>query len=235
MNEYSVIIIDDEQLGIDVLKNYIQRYSQFELLGTFTDPIEALSFLKQHQVDLIFTDIAMPHISGTDLVKLVKTNNKFILVTSYSEYAIESFDLDVVDYLLKPVPFERFAKSIERFESQMSIVSTNTLPQVRPSFFIKEGDEYVKIFVDDIDYIEGMRDYAKIICGKNYYMALKTLKSIEEILQAYNFIRVHRSFIVPLDKILQFTGRYILIDKHQIPVGSSYREPLMKYLNENRL
>lgn len=235
MNKYSVIIIDDEQLGIDVLKNYIQRYSQFELLGTFTDPIKALSFLKEHQVDLVFTDIGMPHISGTDLVKLVKSQNKFILVTSYSEYAIESFDLDIVDYLLKPVPFERFAKSIERFESQMLAVSTNSLSQVRPSFFIKEGDEYVKIFVDDIDYIEGMRDYAKIICGKNYYMVLKTLKSIEEILQAYNFIRVHKSFIVPLDKILQFTGRYILIDKHQIPVGSSYRETLMKYLNDNRL
>lgn len=235
MNQYSVIIIDDEQLGIDVLKNYIQRYSQFELSGTFTDPIEALSFLKQHQVDLVFTDIAMPYISGIDLVKLVKSKTKFILVTSYSEYAIESFDLDVVDYLLKPVYFERFAKSVERFDGQIKDVSSNTLPQIRPSFFIKEGDEYVKIFVDEIDYIEGMRDYAKIICGNNYYMALKTLKSIQEILQAYNFIRVHKSFIVPLDKIIQFTGRYILIGKHQVPVGSSYREILMKYLNDNRL
>lgn len=235
MAMYTSIIIDDEQLGIDVLSNYIHRYPQFKLLGTFTNPLEALSFLKENQVDLIFSDIAMPHISGTDLVKLIKSNSKFILVTSYSKYAIESFELDVVDYLLKPVPFERFARSVERFENQMMAVKPGSLLQVRPSFFIKEGDEFVKIFVDEIDYIEGMRDYAKITCGKHYYMALKTLKSIEEILLSYNFLRVHKSFIVPLDKIMQFTGRFILIDKHQIPVGSSYREALMNFLNNNRL
>ncbi|MFA8436318.1 MAG: LytR/AlgR family response regulator transcription factor [Marinifilaceae bacterium] len=235
MSNYTAIIIDDEQLAIDVIENYLARYPQFQLLATFTNPEKAFAYLNTHRVDLAFTDIAMPNIQGTELVKLINSNTQFVMVTSYSNYAIESFELDVVDYLLKPVPFDRFAKTIDRFLNQEK---PNTNPKgstVSPSFFIKEGDEYVKVYVKDIDYIEGMKDYAKIYCGKNYYMALKTLKSLEEILAPYNFMRVHKSHIIPLEKITQFNGRVVLIDRNEIPVGSSYREGLKEYLNSKRL
>lgn len=132
----------------------------------------------------------MPEISGIELVKLCNASTKFIMTTSFSQYAVESFDLEVVDYLLKPISFERFCKAITRFESSENIARQH-IPE--PSFFVKDGDEFIKILVKDIDYIEGLKDYVKIITGKNYCLALKSLKSIEELLGAYNFMRIHKS------------------------------------------
>lgn len=233
MRTYKTIIIDDEPLAIDVITYHLKRFSNFEMIKTFTDSVEAFNYLKAgHQVDIAFTDIAMPEISGIELVKLYKDSTLFIMTTSYSEYAVESFDLEVVDYLLKPISFERFAKAISRFESLGNHENQNTLA---PSFFVKEGDEFVKILVKDIDYIEGLKDYAKIVTGNNYCLALKTLKSIEETLSAYQFMRIHKSYIVPLAKISQYNGRCVLINNSEIPVGSSYREALKVYLNSNRL
>ncbi|KYG74847.1 LytTR family two component transcriptional regulator [Roseivirga ehrenbergii] len=233
MKLYKTIIIDDEPLAIDVIAHHLKRFSNFEVIHTFTDSVEAFNFLKEApKIDLVFTDIAMPEISGIELVKLSKANTKFIITTSFSEYAVESFDLEVVDYLLKPISFERFAKAISRFEGLQN--HEYQAPQ-SPSFFIKEGDEFVKILVKDIDYIEGLKDYAKIVVGKNHCLALKTLKSIEETLSPYQFIRIHKSYIVPLTKISQYNGSCVLINNTEIPVGSSYREALKTYLNKNKL
>ncbi|MCT4639280.1 MAG: LytTR family DNA-binding domain-containing protein [Bacteroidales bacterium] len=234
MGVYKVVIIDDEQLAIDVISNYINRYSEFELAGSFTNPVEAFTFINDNDIDLAFTDIAMPEIKGTDLVKLAKERCKFVMVTSYSNFAIESFELDVVDYLLKPVSFERFDKTVSRFLKYKS-ETENTTKTDKASFFIKEGDEYVKVYVDDIDYIEGMRDYAKIYCGKNYYLALKTLKSIGELLTPHNFLRVHKSYIVPLDKIKQYNVQCVILSNNsEIPVGPGYRDRLKDFLNQNK-
>ena len=187
---------------------------------------------EESQIDIVFTDIAMPEISGIELVKLYKGNTRFIMTTSYSEYAVESFELEVVDYLLKPISFERFTKAITRFEDFKKNDIKNTL---EPSFFIKEGDEFIKILVKDIDYIEGLKDYAKIVTGTNYCLALKTLKSIEVDLNSYQFIRIHKSYIVPLGKISQYNGKCVLINNFEIPVGNRYREVLKTYLNKNKL
>jgi DNA-binding LytR/AlgR family response regulator len=233
MNPYKAIIIDDESLAIDVITHHLNRFPNFEVVRAFTDSVEAFKFLKEgHKIDLVFTDIAMPEISGIELIKLYNTNTKFIMTTSFSQYAVESFDLEVVDYLLKPISFERFCKSIIRFESIPNIEGKNIL---EPSFFVKEGDEFIKILVKDIDYIEGLKDYVKIIMGKNYCLALKSLKSIEEILGPYEFMRIHKSYIVPLTKISQYNGKYVIINNSEVPVGSSYRENLKVYLNKNKL
>ncbi|TDQ11825.1 LytR/AlgR family response regulator transcription factor [Pedobacter metabolipauper] len=233
MKLYKVIIIDDESLAIDVITHHLKRFSNFEVIKTFTDSVEAFNFLKgDHKIDLVLTDIAMPEISGIELVKLFKTNTKFIMTTSFSQYAVESFDLEVVDYLLKPISFERFCKAITRFESLENREGQN-MPE--PSFFVKEGDEFIKILIRDIDYIEGLKDYVKIITGKNYCLALKSLKSIEEVLGAYKFMRIHKSYIVPLSKISQYNGKCVLINNSEVPVGSSYREALKVYLNKNKL
>ena len=233
MKLYKAVIIDDESLAIDVITHHLKRFSNFEVTRTFTDSVEAFNFLKgDHKVDVVFTDIAMPEISGIELVKLSRANTKFIMTTSFSQYAVESFDLEVIDYLLKPISFERFCKAISRFESLESIESQN-VPE--PAFFVKEGDEFIKILVKDIDYIEGLKDYVKIISGKNYCLALKTLKSIEEVLRTYKFMRIHKSYIVPLSKISQYNGKCVLINNSEVPVGSSYREALKVYLNKNKL
>lgn len=232
MKSYKTIIIDDEALAIDVIAHHLKRFPNFEVIKTFTDSVEAFHFLKEDAtVDVVFTDIAMPEISGIELVKLSKTP-AFIMTTAFSEYAVESFDLEVVDYLLKPISFERFSKAITRFEN---LENKGNQYILEPSFFVKEGDEFIKILVKDIDYIEGLKDYAKIVTGKNYCLALKTLKSIEEILRPYNFMRIHKSYIVPLSKIRQYNGKCVLINHSEIPVGSSYREALKLYLHNNKL
>lgn len=233
MTLYKAIVIDDESLAIDVITHHLKCFSNFEVVGTFTDSVEAFNFLKQgDQVDLVFTDIAMPEISGMELVKLCHANTKFIMTTSFSQYAVESFDLEVIDYLLKPISFERFCKAITRFESAENMERQHT---VEPSFFVKEGDEFIKILVKDVDYIEGLKDYVKIVTGKNYCLALKSLKSIEELLSAYEFMRIHKSYVVPLSKINQYNGKCVIINHSEIPVGSSYREALKVYLNKNKL
>ncbi|WP_299887022.1 LytTR family DNA-binding domain-containing protein [uncultured Lacinutrix sp.] len=235
MNKYEVIIIDDESLAIDVITHYIKRFPEFNIAETFTNSVEAFKYLNENTVDLVFTDIAMPQLSGTELVKLTKNKTQFVMATSYADYAIESFELNVIDYLLKPVSFERFSKTIERFKSNKKVIINNENSSAKPSFYIKEGDEFVKVLVEDIDYIEGMKDYAKIVCGKNYYLALKTLKSIEEKLSPFGFIRIHKSFIIPLKRISQYNSKCVLINTHEIPVGNNYRNYLKKYLEENKL
>ncbi|TDO20886.1 LytR/AlgR family response regulator transcription factor [Pedobacter duraquae] len=233
MNLYKVIVVDDESLAVDVITHHLSRFPNFEVVETFTDSVEAFKFLKEgHHVDLVFTDIAMPDISGIELVKLCMTSSRFIMTTSFSQYAVESFDLEVIDYLLKPIPFERFCKAIARFESLKNIPGKVI---AEPSFFVKEGDEFIKILVKDIDYIEGLKDYVKIIIGNNYCLALKSLKSIEDVLRPHKFMRIHKSYIVPLTKISQYNGKYVIINSSEVPVGNNYRENLKAYLNNNKL
>ncbi|GLB49147.1 LytR/AlgR family response regulator transcription factor [Neptunitalea lumnitzerae] len=232
MNLYKAIIVDDEQLAIDVIAHYLDRFSTIEIVKTFNSSVAAFNYLKlTNTIDLVFTDIAMPEISGIELVKLLEGKTKFIITTSYSEYAVESFDLDVIDYLLKPISFERFTKAILRFEHSKKEEAVALMP----SFFVKEGDEYVKILLGDIDYIQGLKDYAKIVTGNNFCLALKTLKSLEVNLKSYEFMRIHKSYIVPLSKISQYNGKCVLINNTEIPVGNNYREGVKKYLNKNML
>ena len=230
MESYNVIIIDDERLAIDVIAQYISMFPKLKVVGQFQSPSEAFSFLNNNEVDLVFTDIAMPNISGLELVKMYKGNAQFVMTTSYTQYAVESFELNVVDYLLKPISLDRFSKTIYRFEEGYRI-SFDT----QASFFVKDGDEFVKVIIDKIDYIEGMKDYAKIYSGNNFHMVLKTLKYFEQFLEDSQFIRVHKSYIIPLNKILQFDGRYVIIDENRIPVGPSYRTKLKDYLNQRKI
>jgi len=230
---YKAVIIDDEQLAIDVIVHYLERFSNFEIVKTFTDAVSAFQYLKLNdQVDIVFTDIAMPEISGVELIKLTQNATTYVMTTSFSEYAVESFDLNALDYLLKPISFERFSKTISRFEN---LKNTSIQDRLAPSFFVKDGDDFIKVFIHEIDYIQGLKDYAKLVTGNTYCLALKTLKSIEHTLEPYNFIRIHKSYIVPLDKIKQYNGKSVAIGSNEIPVGSTYREDLKRYLQNNKL
>lgn len=233
MKMYKTIVIDDEPNAVDVLVHLLSKFPVFEVVQTFTDSVKAFTYLQQdNAVDVVFTDIAMPQISGLELVKLMQGKTWFVITTSYSEYAVESFELAVIDYLLKPVSLERFAKAIARVE-KLKENTTESLPE--PSFFVKDGDEFTKILVQDVDYIQGLKDYAKIVTGANYALVLKTLKAIETDLQGYQFMRIHKSYIVPLQKITQYNGKCVLINTTEIPVGSSYREGLKTYLERRKL
>lgn len=230
---YRAVIIDDEPLAIEVIENYLHRFSNFEIVQTFTDAVQAFQFLKEEDtIDVVFTDIAMPEISGIELVKLIQNKTLFVMTTSFSEYAVESFDLQVLDYLLKPISFERFSKTITRLET---LKKEHKELDTEPSFFVKDGDEFIKIFIKDILYIEGLKDYAKIVTGTSFCLALKTLKSIEQTLKPHGFIRIHKSYIVPLHKINQYDGKSVTVETNKIPVGSSYREQLKRYLQNNKL
>lgn len=227
MTEYQVVLIDDEALALDVLVHYLKSYPEFKVIGKFNDPVLALSFIKSHKVDLVLTDIAMPEVSGIDIVKLLKDQTQFIMTTSFSEFAVQSFELNVVDYLMKPISSARFAKSIEIFKASNKLIKANL-----DTFFIKDGDDFVKVIIQDIDYIEGMKDYVKIVCGHRFHMALKTLKSMEIFLAPWAFMRVHKSYIVPCQKITQSNHRSLIIGDHEIPVGPKYRERLRTFLKE---
>lgn len=230
---YKAVIIDDEQLAIDVIIHYLERFSNFEIVKTFTDAVSAFRYLKNNDhIDIVFTDIAMPEISGVELIKLIQNSTTYVMTTSFSEYAVESFDLNALDYLLKPISFERFSKTISRFENLKNV---STQERLAPSFFVKDGDDFIKVFIHEIDYIQGLKDYAKLVTGNTYCLALKTLKSIEQTLEPYNFIRIHKSYIVPLNKIKQYSGKSVAIGSHEIPVGSTYREDLKRYLQNNKL
>lgn len=231
--KYKAVIIDDEPLAINVIELFLNRFPNFEIVKTFSDSVVAFQFLKiNNNIDIVFTDIAMPEISGIELIKLHQNETFYVITTSFSEFAVESFDLNVLDYLLKPISFERFSKTIDRFK-KTQIKNSNFKEE--PSFFVKDSDDYIKILIKDIDYIEGLKDYAKIVSGKNFCLALKTLKSIEKKLQPYNFIRIHKSFIVPLDKISQYNGKSVLINNNEIPVGNSYRVNLKTFLLNHKL
>lgn len=231
MNPYQVVLIDDEPLALDVLKHYLSSFDRFEIAQSFSDALAAFKYLQTNRVDLVFCDIAMPELSGTELIKALGKELSFVMVTSYSQYAIECFELNVVDYLLKPIPFERFSKTLQRFENQQQPTGK---PDVSEAVFVKDGEDFIKIYLDDIDYFQGMKDYVKIVVGKQHQLALKTLKAIEEELEPKGFIRIHKSYIIPLRKINHYNGKDVIVNDQVIPVGASYRQRLKHYLDSLR-
>ncbi len=226
------LIVDDENIARKILSEYVSKVPELELVASCSSALQALNYIKNDNIDVLFLDIQMPDLDGISFLTSLTSTPSVIFTTAYDQYALKGYELEIVDYLLKPISFERFSKAITRFENLENKGNQHTL---EPSFFVKEGDEFIKILVKDIDYIEGLKDYAKIVTGKNYCLALKTLKSIEDVLRPYNFMRIHKSYIAPLSKIRQYNGKCILINHSEIPVGSRYREALKLYLHNNKL
>ena len=219
------IIIDDEPLAAEVLENYLDEFSNMDLVGTYTNPLEALGVIESGEVDAVFIDINMPKMNGLDFIKSLEANPYFIITTAYREYAVESFDLDVLDYLVKPIPFTRFLKSInklsQKFLNEKSAETSSQL--VEKSFiFLKVDKKLMKIKFEDIYYIESLKDYIKVFTSSGDYLAHKSLSSISEEVPSKQFIRIHRSFTVALDKIQAVEGNSVLITGKRIPIGRKY-------------
>jgi len=249
----NAIIVDDEPLARDVLETYLERMPDVNLVATCSNAFEANQALKDNQVDLMFLDIQMPQLTGMDFLRTLQNPPMVIFTTAYSEYAIEGFELDALDYLLKPISFDRFVKAVNRAKEQKNLqtggaesaVATEPADAQGESdleedfIFVKADKKLIKINYDDVLYIEGLKDYVIIRCNDNRVITLQTMKSLEARLPSKIFKRIHRSYIINMSKVEAVMGNMIEITekgaKKHLPIGKNYREELQGMVNKNRL
>jgi len=231
------IAIDDEPLALKQVANYIQQIPFLELLGQCSSAFEALEILEQQQVDLMFVDINMPDLNGLEFVKSLTQKPLLIFTTAYSEYALEGFKVDALDYLLKPFSFAEFSKSASKARTQFELLqrTPETLETNNDFLFIKSEYKLVRINYNDIQFIEGMREYVRIhLSTQKPVMTLLSMKALEAKLPENKFMRVHRSYIVNLEKITTVERfRIVFDDKKLIPVSENYKEKFQEFLNTN--
>lgn len=229
------IAIDDEPPALAVLQKHIAAVSSLQLIRTCDNAVEALEILQDHPVDLIFLDIQMPQLLGTDFVRILKNPPKIIFTTAFRKFAVEGFELDAVDYLLKPISFERFLKAVNKVMN--TTLSAQVSPPVEkepsPESFIhfRSDRKTLKIALDDILYIESLKDYIKVVTKVKPIVTKQSISSLEENLPD-NFLRIHRSFIVAINKIEAYTSDLVHIGKHELPISRSYRHEVEKILNK---
>ena len=232
MAKVNCIIIEDERPAQEVLKSFIAKTEWIYLAAVFNDAVEAMDFLKKNEVDLIFLDIQIPGITGLDFLRILKNPPQIIITTAYSEYAIEAFELDVRDYLMKPFSFDRFLKAINRITPAPDTTQVHQLQQVmteRSFAFFNVNKVMVKVMFDDILYVESMREYVYIHLPENKVITKKGIGEFEKLLTK-NFLRVHRSFLVNTHKITAYTAEEIFINKISIPIGTNYKKLVEAFL-----
>jgi len=230
------LIVDDEPLAQQVMEEFTGRVPFLELAAKCSSATEAIEVLRNVQIDLIFLDIHMPRLSGLDFISSLSNPPQFILVTAYSEYALEGFNVNATDYLMKPVPFERFLKAVTKaYELHRLRLNkpgnSNSEQAANRHIMVKSGYQTVKIQLDSILYIEGLKDYVKFYTeGKKPVLSLLTMKGLVESLPAEKFLRIHKSFIVAVDRITTISRNRVMIGEKWIPVGENYREEFRKRL-----
>ena len=229
------LLIDDEPPALKILASYISNMNGMEIVGQCKNALEALDVLNQHAVDVIFLDIKMPKILGTEFLKNLSHPPKVIFVTAYRDYAVEGYELDAVDYLVKPVSFERFFKAITKLNRMMGkeTISASVDYKSNPEAFVylKVDKDMKKIFVNDIVYIESWKDYIKLflVNGKNL-IAKQTITAMENLLSEHKFMRVHRSYMVSINKISGYNGIAVQLETKEIPIGRLYKQVVMEKL-----
>jgi len=219
------IIVDDEPAAHYVLANYIKQNPQLELVFQGYNGIEAMDYLRENKIDLMFLDINMPEISGMELLKIIPTHPKTILTTAYSEFALESYDYGVIDYLLKPIYFPRFLKAIERFFST-EIIKSEPEEVIPDTVSVKIDGYLIDIELDQLLYAQSFGNYVKLHTIKRTFLASITTTELEKCLPEKNFMRIHKSYIVALDKIEESEKDFVLIKKEKLPIGITYRREL---------
>jgi two-component system, LytTR family, response regulator len=226
------LLVDDEPLAISLLQNHISKLDGFEVVGTCSNALKAAEVLRTTAVDLLFLDIKMPQITGIDFLKTLKNPPAVIFTTAYREYALESYELDIVDYLLKPITFDRFFKATDRYLRISGPINNKIISQPQEDFiFIKNGTKFNKLNTDDILYIESVKDYIVVHQKDGAKLTAKyKIGDIETELQEKNFLRIHRSFIINLKNMTAFTGYDVEIGAIEIPIGASYKEYAFKIL-----
>lgn len=235
------VIVDDEPLAREGIAQYVQEVDFLTLIDVCENPLKLMKLMDEHRIDLIFLDIQMPKMNGIDFLKIVQKRPMVIVTTAFPSYAIEGFQLNVLDYLLKPITFDRFFKSANKAKDYFQLINnsgnsgTPKTDQQADYFFIKCGSKYEKIQLDDILYVEGMQNYVTIYTRKGKYLTLLYLKNLEQNFNNESFIRVHKSYIVAIDKIEGIEGNEIYIQSHRIPISRNYREQVIEQVVSNKL
>ncbi len=232
------IVIDDEPLAREGLKSYIDQIEYLDLVGEGSNPVELSNILDKQKVDLIFLDIQMPILNGIDYLKMNKNLPIVIFTTAYPSYALDGYELDVLDYLLKPITFERFFQATNKAKDYHTLASQSANESIRNTddfFFVKCSNKFEKIFYQDILYVEAMQNYSVIYTSEDKYMTLMSLKSVEDKLDSQRFLRVHKSYIVALDKVNSFENHELTILENKIPISRNYRKEVMDRVLGNKL
>ncbi|MEI6577360.1 MAG: LytTR family DNA-binding domain-containing protein [Bacteroidota bacterium] len=236
------IAVDDEPLALDIIEDYISKVPFLELMKTFTNAMECLDYLKNNTVDLLFLDIQMEELSGIQLLKVLKQKPDVIFTTAYDNFAIEGYELDVADYLLKPISFERFVRAADKVYDKVCSRLVRPISSEESGhghkgdyFFVKTEFRLQRVNFDDILYVEGMGDYLRIHCKHEKIMTLQNFRNMENMLPEQAFLRVHRSFIVALDKIESIERNRIKIMNELIPIGENYKTSFFSVLNKKKL
>lgn len=225
MKKIKCIILDDEPLAVELLKSYATKQLQLEIVLATTDVFEVIEYLQQQTVDLIFIDIQMPELSGIQLMQMFNREHYFIVTTAYADYALESYDYRVIDYLLKPISFDKFHKSIQKFTDFVTL-ETNT----NKHLFVKVDGRQVKINPKDIIFIEGLSDYIRIHLSDERLIVLDNLKDFIHKLPSKEFMRIHKSYIIQLDKIKSIDGNLIYHDLGSTPIGETFKNEIKKWI-----
>lgn len=235
------VIIEDEPLARNLMTDYVKKVPSLNLLQAFSNPLEALEALRTLPVDVLFLDIQMPEITGISLLKVLTKKPFVILTTAYSDYALQGYELDVTDYLLKPVTFERFLKAVDKviqradLEVAPMIVQTEQPVAALPFVFVKDGTKLVKVKLDDILYVEGLKDYVTIHTKTQKIVTLQRLKSLEEQLPANKFIRIHNSYIVALAAIDVVQKNEVMVGAVSLAIGDTYKKSFKEFIDKNHL
>ncbi|QSB26714.1 LytTR family DNA-binding domain-containing protein [Flavobacterium sp. CLA17] len=234
------VIIDDEPLAVELLEDFVRKIDSLELVSTFNNAIDAVSFINQNNVDLIFLDIQMPHFSGIEFLNTIEKKPLIIFTTAYSDYAVEGFNLGAVDYLVKPIPFHRFLKSVVRAQQILNpaaalqnITETTTTPESEQDFmFVRAEYENVKMNFSEILFIEGLKDYVKIYTTDNKFtLTLISLIKLENLLSSKGFSRIHRSYIINIKHVKSIQKNKVLISDKRIPISESYKTAFFEKIN----
>ncbi|PHN01360.1 LytR/AlgR family response regulator transcription factor [Flavilitoribacter nigricans] len=233
------LIVDDEPLALDLLEGHIQAMADLELAGRCANALDAGAFLRQKRVDLLFLDIQMPVLTGIDLIKTLQHRPKIILTTAYKEYAFDAFQLDAADYLLKPITFARFLKSINKVCGQLpqtAVTAAGPSPIFEEAFvYLKTEKRLVKVILKEILFIESIRDYTKVITQDQRIIAHQRISQLEEKLPEDRFLRIHRSYLINRLHVQAFSPQYVEIGEKQIPIGRQYKDRALAILMEHRL
>ena len=231
--KYACLIVDDEQLARKLLEEFVSKIPGLELKGMCKNPLEAMDILQKESIDIMFLDIQMPELTGVEFIKTLQSKPAIIFTTAYSEYALEGYQLDVIDYLVKPFPLSRFIKAVNKAIDYIDLKRAANQKDHGKSMdsnhvLLHADHKIYKVKYDDILYIEGLKEYVSYFTKEKRIIVLQSLKAIEEMLPSDRFIRVHRSYIVPIDRIKTLDGNQVQIGDKLIPIGRSYKDEVMQ-------
>jgi two-component system, LytTR family, response regulator len=229
------LVVDDEPLAREAIKVYIEKMQELEFVDECENALQAMACLRNKHIDLIFLDIEMPEIDGISYLKMLKNIPGVIFTTAYRNYAVEAFDLDVIDYLLKPISFDRFVSAINKYYERTNIsvnVQTDITKETVNHLNVKADRKTYKVDISKIQYIESLKDYVKIVCSNESIVTHDSISNMETFLNEYGFVRIHRSFIVAIAKIKSFDAESVFLENNQLPISRSYRKSVIARLGK---